>query len=90
MRSPTGNSERIPIAPRTDIALIYGSIREGRLCGTVAAWAAAQIETNGGFALDVIDPADAEIAKAMAGDPAARSALLARLDRAQAFVVVTP
>ncbi|EDP62921.1 predicted flavoprotein [alpha proteobacterium BAL199] len=78
------------MSPTIDITLIYGSVREERLCDIVAAWAAAQIETHGGFALDVIDPADAEIAKAIAGDPVARSALLARLDRAQAFVVVTP
>lgn len=79
------------MSPTIDIALIYGSTREGRLCDTVAAWAAAQVETYGGFGLDVIDPAEPGVASAIVGsDPMARAALHARLDRAQAFVVITP
>lgn len=74
-----------------DIALIYGSAREGRFCDTVAAWAATRIERAGGLAVDVIDPAEADVARAVDGkDPAARAALRARIGRADAFVVVTP
>jgi len=74
-----------------DIALIYGSAREGRLCDKVAGWAASRIERAGGFAVDVIDPIDAAVALGVDGkDQAARAALRERIGRADAFVVVTP
>jgi NAD(P)H-dependent FMN reductase len=44
------------IEPRIKLALIYGSTREGRLCDAIAGWAAAQIEGDGPFDLDIIDP----------------------------------
>lgn len=74
-----------------DIVLIYGSAREGRLCDKIADWAIAQIQACGGFAVDVIDPLQPDIAAGIDGTGAeARAGLRARLDRAQAFVVVTP
>lgn len=74
-----------------DIAVIYGSAREGRLCDTVAGWAIARIEQAGGFAVDVIDPVDAAVARGVVGkDQEARAALRERIGRADAFVVVTP
>lgn len=74
-----------------DIAVIYGSAREGRLCDTVAGWAVARIEQAGGFAVDVIDPADPAVARGVEGkDQAARAALRERIGRADGFVVVTP
>lgn len=71
--------------------LIYGSIRDGRLCDAVANWTAAAIQGFGGFSLDSIDP------KAL-GLPAWREghnegeldALKQRIARADAFVIVTP
>ena len=65
---------------KVKLALVLGSVREGRLCDTVARWAAAQIEDRGAFAVDVIDPAA----------PIAPQALELRLADAQAFVVVVP
>lgn len=77
--------------PAIDIALIYGSARDGRLCDTVAGWAATQIESRGGFAVDVLDPIVPDIAQGMdARNAEARAALRARIGRADAFVVVTP
>jgi NAD(P)H-dependent FMN reductase len=38
------------------LAMIYGSVREGRFCDTVARWAASEIERSADFELDVIDP----------------------------------
>lgn len=61
------------------VAVIYGSVREGRFCDTVGRWVEAQVRTREAFALDVVDPATAE-ASAFAG----------RLDAADAFIVVTP
>ena len=74
-----------------DIALIYGSARDGRFCDTVAGWAVDRIERAGGFVVDVIDPVEAAVARGVAGtDQDARAALRARIGRADGFVVVTP
>lgn len=64
---------------RLRAAVILGSTRKGRLCEKVARWAAARIEADARFELDVIDPATD------AGADVGRT-----LQRADAFVVVTP
>lgn len=61
-----------------EVGLIYGSTRPGRFCDTVASWTAGRIEDHGLTATD-IDPARHD------DDQMTR-----RLDRAAAFVVVTP
>nr|WP_163502686.1 NAD(P)H-dependent oxidoreductase [Halomonas socia] len=61
------------------VAVIYGSVREGRLCDTVGQWVLDQVQQHEAFSPLVIDPA-AEPASAFAG----------RLDEADAFIVVTP
>jgi NAD(P)H-dependent FMN reductase len=38
------------------LVMIYGSVRPGRFCDTVASWAAEQIAASPDFELDVIDP----------------------------------
>ena len=40
-----------------NIALIYGSTREGRFCDTVAQWACGQIRRHPRMNVDIIDPA---------------------------------
>lgn len=83
--------EWLQMSQTIDIAVIYGSAREGRLCDTVAGWAIARIEQAGGFAVDVIDPVDAAVARGVDGkDQEARAALRERIGRADAFVIVTP
>lgn len=83
--------EWLQMSQTIDIAVIYGSAREGRLCDTVAGWTIARIEQAGGFAVDVIDPVDAAVARGVVGkDQEARAALRERIGRADAFVVVTP
>lgn len=71
-------------------ALIYGSARKGRFCDKVAAWAAAEIESHGGFSMETIDPAvdslDADAGRGSGGAPS----LWQRVAEADAFVVVTP
>jgi NAD(P)H-dependent FMN reductase len=73
------------------IALIYGSTRPGRFCDKVVRWAAGQIGKSGKFSIEVIDPAI----------PATQSdnnrqeghnddSLSKRIERAEAFIVVTP
>jgi NAD(P)H-dependent FMN reductase len=73
------------------IGLIYGSVRDGRFCDTVAGWAAGEIERAGGFALDIIDPRDLGLPDWSARrDGEGVAAFRERIDKADAFVVVTP
>jgi NAD(P)H-dependent FMN reductase len=65
------------------LALIYGSVRPGRLCDTVARWVASQVHRHPEFALDIIDPA--------AGGPDMEDdGFRRRIDKADAFLIVTP
>ncbi len=73
------------MSKKIDLALIYGSTREGRFCDTVAGWAVGLIAAQEDFSLDVVDLVAIEHASAEG-----RQALRARIGRAEAFVVVTP
>lgn len=68
-------------------ALIYGSVREGRFCDRVAAWAGGQVWQRRGFSLEIVDPARRPDPTGQR--PSAKD-LQTRLTRADAFVVVTP
>jgi NAD(P)H-dependent FMN reductase len=83
------------------LVVLIGSVREGRFGPVVAGWIADRASERGGFEVDVVDLADFEIplvlpAKSpkLAGDayprPRGMADLTARLDAADAFVVVTP
>lgn len=73
------------------LGVLYGSTRPQRLCDVVADWTLASIKARGGFSVDPIDPATADVAAGVSGtDEAAREALRGRLGRADAFVVVVP
>jgi NAD(P)H-dependent FMN reductase len=85
----------------SELAIVIGSVREGRFGPVAAAWVAAQAATHGGFAITVVDLADYEIplglpaaspkyAGAAYPRPAAMAGLTARLDEADAFILVTP
>ncbi len=81
----------LPVSEPINIALIYGSTREGRFCDTVAEWAAREIRGTDGFALDVIDPAKLELpGRIEEEDSPAVTELHKRIEAADAFVVVTP
>ncbi|WP_181702127.1 NADPH-dependent FMN reductase [Chthonobacter albigriseus] len=67
-----------------NLALVYGSAREGRFCDTVSAWARSEIEADGRFSLDIIDPAALPPTRDGAG------LLKAHVANADAFIVVTP
>jgi NAD(P)H-dependent FMN reductase len=74
-----------------NLAVIMGSVRAGRLCDTITAWLVDEIGARGGLAVDVIDPARLVAAATDTAAAAAETADLSRrLDRADAFVVVTP
>lgn len=71
------------------LALILGSVRPGRFCEKVAAWAAHRLRSDGRFGLDVIDPVGLGLTGASAGG-AGLADIQGRLGRADGFVIVTP
>ncbi|MGW0183356.1 NADPH-dependent FMN reductase [Nocardia sp. NPDC003345] len=82
------------------LAVIIGSVREGRFGPVVASWIAAQAARHARFEIDVIDLAEAEITLALPAvppalepdprRPAGMADLTGRLAAADAFVIVTP
>jgi len=77
------------------LAVVIGSTRDGRFGPTVAKWFAARVAERDDVEIDVIDLADHPLPLTLTREPAeAEAALLAqvtpRLDRADAFVVITP
>jgi NAD(P)H-dependent FMN reductase len=83
------------------LAIIVGSVREGRFGPVVASWVADQAGKHGGFEADVIDLADFDIPLELpavspkaAGEtyprPAGMAPITAALAQADAFILVTP
>ncbi|GGL09539.1 NADPH-dependent FMN reductase [Nocardia jinanensis] len=82
------------------LAVVIGSVREGRFGPVVASWIAAQAAEHDRFEIDVIDLAEAEIPLALPAvspalepnpeRPAGMRDLSERLAAADAFVIVTP
>jgi NAD(P)H-dependent FMN reductase len=89
------------IITTSELAIVIGSVREGRFGPVVAAWVAGQATAHGGFDVQVVDLADYEIPLGLpaaspkyAGGayprPAGMTELTARLAAADAFILVTP
>jgi NAD(P)H-dependent FMN reductase len=73
------------------VAVLIGSTREGRFGGTVARWFLTQARERADMALDVIDLADIDLPMVYPQRPEpAELAYIERIDRADAFVVITP
>ncbi|ASF13526.1 putative oxidoreductase [Nocardia brasiliensis NBRC 14402] len=82
------------------LAVIIGSVREGRFGPVVAEWFTEHARNHGAFEVDVIDLAEAhvplalpEVPPALNPDPerpAGMADLTRRLSEADAFVIVTP
>ncbi|MGK8500880.1 NADPH-dependent FMN reductase [Nocardia asiatica] len=82
------------------LAVIIGSVREGRFGPVVASWFTEQVRRHGSFEVDVIDLADAHLPLDLPAVPPAlepnpprpdgMAELTRRLDAADAFVIVTP
>ncbi|WP_285295636.1 NADPH-dependent FMN reductase [Aureimonas altamirensis] len=73
------------------LAVLYGSTREGRFCDKVAAWLLELLRPNTAFEIDVIDPLKLELPPhhELQDSPPVQK-YLARLARADGFIVVTP
>ena len=78
-------------SPPLHLAIIVGSTRDGRLGSTVARWFVEQCEPRADLTLDLIELADVALPPVL---PARRDATVtayaARIERADAIVVVTP
>jgi NAD(P)H-dependent FMN reductase len=80
---------------RIRLAVLIGSVRDGRFGPTVANWFAGQVTQRDDFELDLIDLAELPLPLAISSKPepagaAALADLTPRLAGADAFVVVTP
>src|SRR5690348_5546196 len=83
------------------LAIIIGSVRDGRFGPVVASWLADQAAMHGGFEVQIIDLADYDIPLSLpavpakfAGDsfafPAGMAPLTEQLAASDAYVLVTP
>lgn len=73
------------------VAVIIGSTREGRIGDKMARWFVAQTQTREDITVDVIDLATFEFPARFPQRPTPQmTAFTARIDQADAFVVVTP
>lgn len=75
------------------VAVIIGSVREGRFGPTVGRWTAAEAQRHGDFDVDLVDLAEVELPMDMSDGPttsgSSKASLHERLDAADAFVMVT-
>jgi NAD(P)H-dependent FMN reductase len=73
------------------VAVIVGSTREGRFGETVARWFAGQARRRSDMLVDVVDLAEIDLPPVLANQASpAVQAYAERIERADAFVVVTP
>jgi NAD(P)H-dependent FMN reductase len=81
---------RPPAQPLT-VAVIVGSTRPNRRGDVVATWLLGQLWQRSDLTVDFIDLAELELPAVLpSGDDEAARALRARVDAADAFIVVTP
>jgi len=71
-----------------NVAVIYGSTRPGRFCETVVRWTTERIAASGNFVVGLVDPA--LWSRETSEDRGATFSLRQQLQKADAFVVVTP
>ncbi|OZM83599.1 NADPH-dependent FMN reductase [Pseudonocardia sp. MH-G8] len=73
------------------VALVIGSVREGRVGCAIARWAATHAERRADLEIDLVDLRDVDLPADLPDDPTiGLSAWAKRVEAADAFVVVTP
>lgn len=79
------------INPPLRLAIIIGSTREGRFADVIANWFVASTRDRADFEIDVIDVATLDLPVHFTKSPSTAVAdYAARIERAEAYVVVTP
>src|SRR5689334_17525869 len=76
-------------ADRLRVAVILGSVREGRFGPTVAKWFVSRAEARDDMTIDFIDLADVDHPRNMTGNADAQT-FAERIAAADAFVIITP
>ncbi len=85
-----GVTAPVPVAP-VRLAVIIGSTREGRSGEPVAGWIVARARHRGDLDVDVVDLAEFDLpARYLCAPTPGVAAFARRVERADAFVVVTP
>ncbi|GAP51175.1 NADPH-dependent FMN reductase [Streptomyces azureus] len=85
-----------PVQPATEplrVTLVVGSNRHGRFGPVVADWLLGRLRGRGDLVAEVVDVADVDLPTSFEPTPEATAALSGvtpKLDRADAFVVLTP
>ena len=73
------------------VALVIGSVREGRVGSSVARWAATHAERRADLEIDVVDLRDLDLPARLPDDPTpGQREWVERVGRADAFLIVTP
>jgi NAD(P)H-dependent FMN reductase len=67
---------------RIHVAVVYGSVRDGRLCDRVGGWVLSRLDARADVTVSVLDPREHRAN--------GYAALKGQLERADAFIVVTP
>ena len=86
---------------KSKLVILIGSVRNGRFGPTVASWVADRAHEHGAFDVELVDLAEVDVPLALPAQsakaagasyprPEGMKTLTARLDGADAFVVVTP
>ncbi|MDP2696486.1 NADPH-dependent FMN reductase [Thalassospira sp.] len=76
---------------KLNIAVIYGSAREGRFCDTVVNWALSRLQTDPDLCIDTVDPARLNLPARHVGDShPGIDELCTAIGEADGFIVVTP
>ena len=75
---------------RQKLAVIYGSNREGRLCDQVGAWVLSRVAAHGHFDVELVDPAAMALPDRLGAEADGLDRFRCQIDRADAFLVVTP
>lgn len=78
------------VEDRQQLAIIVASTRQGRFGGVVAQWFLSQARQRDDMDLDLIDLAEVGLPAVLGQAKPAVQAYIERIDRADAFVVVTP
>lgn len=76
---------------KLNLAVIYGSAREGRFCDIVANWLLSHLEDDDTLSIDILDPAVIDLPARHTGDslPVVHK-LRAAIGESDAFIVITP
>lgn len=71
------------------LAVVFGSTREGRLCDKVAAWVMGELKQRQDLRISLLDPRELETTDRRARETAIANVKRA-LDQADGFIVLTP